>query len=73
MKPMRHTLTQIKAVCVVPTYIDEGHVSSADINRMIAERPAAKGVAEPGMDQPAEAYTVVLFRTPTGYHAYAKH
>lgn len=34
---------------VVEGYTIEGHVPAADIQRLLAERPAAKGLAVPGM------------------------
>lgn len=65
---------------VIDGYVIEGHVPAEDIKRLIAERPGARGVAvagmprsAPGMDQPGEPYTVVLFGTPTGDKIYATH
>jgi hypothetical protein len=65
---------------VVRGYVVEGHVPAADIRRLIAEQPSAKGLAmpgmpqsAPGMDQTGEPYTVVLFGTPTGDRVYAQH
>ena len=65
---------------VVGGYVVEGHVPASDIKRLIAEQPSAKGVAvagmpqsAPGMDQPGEPYTVVLFGTPSGDRIYAPH
>lgn len=65
---------------VVRGYVVEGHVPVADIKRLIAEQPSAKGLtvpgmpqSAPGMDQPGEPYTVVLFGTPTGDRVYAQH
>jgi hypothetical protein len=65
---------------VIDGYVVEGHVPADDIKRLIAERPAARGVAvagmppsAPGMDQPGVPYTVVLFGTPTGDRTYATH
>lgn len=34
---------------VVEGYVVEGHVPAADIKRLLAERPAARGLAVPGM------------------------
>ena len=52
----------------------------SDIKRLIAEQPSGKGLAvpgmphsAPGMDQPGELYTVVLFGTPTGDQLYAQY
>jgi hypothetical protein len=65
---------------VVGGYVVEGHVPAADIKRLIAEQPSARGLAvpgmpqsAPGMDQPGEPYTVVLFGTSTGDQIYARH
>jgi len=65
---------------VIAGYVVEGHVPASDIKRLIAEKPSAKGLAvpgmpqsAPGMDQPGEPYTVVLFGMPTGDQIYAQH
>jgi hypothetical protein len=65
---------------VVDGYVIEGHVPAADIVRLLDERPAAKGLAAPGMpasapgmDQPGEAYTVTLFGAPDGNRTFAQH
>jgi hypothetical protein len=65
---------------VVSGYVIEGHVPADDIKRLIAEQPSAKGLAvagmpqsAPGMDQPGEPYTVVMFGTPSGDQIYARH
>ncbi len=67
----------------VDRFVIEGHVPSADIKRLLSEKPVARGLAvagmpigSPGMEvegQPAEAYTVWLFeasgrRTPFAHH-----
>ncbi len=56
---------------VVDGYVIEGHVPPADIERLLAERPDAIGLAVPGMivgspgmevpGSPAQPYDVVLF------------
>lgn len=56
---------------VVDGYVIEGHVPPADIERLLAERPDAVGLAVPGMivgspgmevsGSPAQPYDVVLF------------
>ncbi|MFD2174808.1 DUF411 domain-containing protein [Rhodobacter lacus] len=55
-------------------YVIEGHVPPADIRRLLAERPAARGLAVPGMplgapgmgpEDQREAYDVHLI-APTG-------
>ena len=52
-------------------YVVEGHVPAADIDRLLAERPDALGLAVPGMpygspgmgpETERDAYEVVLFR-----------
>lgn len=64
----------------VAGYVVEGHVPAADIRRLIVEHPTATGLAvpgmpqsAPGMDQPGEPYTVMLFGTPSGDKIYAQH
>lgn len=65
-------------------YALEGHVPAADIKRLLAEKPKAKGLAVPGMPmgspgmevpgEPADAYDVLLFQTDgktTVYRHYA--
>lgn len=65
---------------VIDGYVIEGHVPAADVMRLINERPQAKGLAvpgmpasAPGMDQPGQPFTVVLFGTPAGDQIYAQH
>lgn len=62
-------------------YAVEGHVPAADIHRLLERRPAATGLAVPGMpvgspgmeaDAPGERYQVVLFG-PSGYSIWATH
>ncbi|MFC7289303.1 DUF411 domain-containing protein [Herminiimonas glaciei] len=57
---------------VIDGYALEGHVPAADIKRLLAEKPKAKGLAVPGMPmgspgmevegQAADAYDVLLFQ-----------
>lgn len=66
---------------VVDGYTIEGHVPAADIQRLLKERPKAKGLAVPGMPMGSpgmegpekQAYSVMLF-TEDGkssvYHRY---
>lgn len=62
-------------------YVIEGHVPPTDIVRLLTERPAAKGLAvpgmpssSPGMDQPTgESYEVTLFGAPGGNRVFARH
>jgi hypothetical protein len=65
---------------VVDGYVVEGHVPAADVKKLLAERPAAKGLAAPGMpqsapgmDHPGEPYAVILFGTPNGNRTYAQY
>ena len=66
---------------VVDGYIVEGHVPAADINRLLAERPEARGLSVPGMvaGSPGmegggrrDAYQVILFGD-NGRSVYANH
>ena len=66
---------------VVDGYLVEGHVPAADVLRLIRQRPAAKGLAvpgmpatAPGMDQPSgQPYRVVLFGAIGGDRVFARH
>ena len=66
----------------VKGYTLEGHVPAADIKRLLAEKPEAKGLAvpdmppgAPGMDQDGrmEPYNVVLFDAQGHETVYAAH
>ena len=61
-------------------YVVEGHVPAADVARLLAERPSARGLAvpgmpaaAPGMDMAGDPYAVILFGTPAGDQPYAQH
>lgn len=64
-------------------YFVEGHVPAADIQRLLAERPKARGLTVPGMpagspgmempDGSKQAYTVELVAGDGTTTAYAKH
>lgn len=61
-------------------YVVEGHVPAADVRRLLAERPKARGLSapgmpqsSPGMDMPGQPYEVVLFGGPQGDSVYARH
>ena len=61
-------------------YVVEGHVPAADVRRLLAERPRAKGLAapgmppsSPGMDMPGTPYEVVLFGGSGGTRLWARH
>ena len=66
----------------VEAYVVEGHVPAAEIARLLAERPAATGLAvpgmpvgSPGMEVPGRApdvYEVILFG-PAGQRVYAHY
>jgi len=61
---------------MVDGYLIEGHVPAADIDRLLRERPKAKGLAVPGMPSgspgmempgtPADNYDVILFNEKSG-------
>ncbi|GAV33991.1 hypothetical protein ROTAS13_01651 [Roseomonas sp. TAS13] len=61
-------------------YVVEGHVPAADVRRLLAERPRARGLAvpgmppsSPGMDIPGTPYEVVLFGTSGNDRVWARH
>ena len=63
-------------------YAIEGHVPAADIRRLLAERPAAAGIAvpgmpmgSPGMDQGGrrQAYSTFLFTRAGQRRLFARH
>lgn len=64
-------------------YTIEGHVPPADIKKLLATRPKAKGLAVPGMPvnspgmevpgEPNERYTVWLFQADGKRTAFAHH
>ncbi len=64
-------------------YFIEGHVPAADVRRLIAEKPDAKGLVLPGMptgspgmespDERIEPYTVELVGRDGGTTAFAEH
>ena len=65
----------------VEGYVIEGHVPAADVKRLLAERPAALGLAVPGMPlgspgmeqgDKREPYKVILF-AKTGRSVFAQH
>jgi len=67
----------------VAGYFIEGHVPAADVKRLIAEKPEAKGLVLPGMpmgspgmespDGRAQAYTVELVGRDGATTAFAEH
>lgn len=65
----------------VDGYVIEGHVPAADITRLLAEKPAARGLAVPGMPMGSpgmeqggrkQPYVTVLFGDG-GAQVYARH
>jgi hypothetical protein len=68
---------------MVDGYILEGHVPSADVDRLLQERPNAKGLAVAGMpvgspgmeseDGATEPYDVMLFGAAGGESVFASH
>lgn len=67
---------------MIDGYVIEGHVPAADIRRLLSERPAAKGLAvpgmpvgSPGMEQGAarELYNVVLWQNDGSGTIFARH
>ena len=65
---------------IVDKYVIEGHVPAEDVKRLLRERPEARGLAvpgmpasAPGMDEPGEPYSVILFGAPEGEKPYAQH
>ena len=64
----------------VDGFVIEGHVPAADVRRLLAERPRAKGLSapgmppsSPGMDIPGTPYEVVVFGAPGGARTWARH
>ena len=81
----RHGIPDALGGChtaVVEGYAIEGHVPAADIKRLLAERPKARGLAVPGMPAGSpgmdaggrkQPYDVMLVG-PAGRHSvYAQH
>ncbi len=62
-------------------YLIEGHVPAADIQRLLAERPSAAGLAVPGMPHGApgmegdamDPYDVLLFQLNSRYAVYQQY
>ena len=63
-------------------YVVEGHVPAADVRRMLAEKPAIRGLSAPGMPlgspgmegpYPAERYDVVSFDAQGHSAVFSKH
>lgn len=67
---------------VVGSYLVEGHVPASDVKRMLAEKPAIRGIAvpgmpvgSPGMEQGSrkDPYQVMAFTTAGVVTVYAQH
>ncbi|HYH42447.1 MAG TPA: DUF411 domain-containing protein [Burkholderiales bacterium] len=66
---------------VVDGYTIEGHVPAADIKRLLAARPKARGLAVPGMPEGSpgmetgkvDAYDVLLFSDDGRSSVYSRH
>jgi hypothetical protein len=65
----------------VAGYVLEGHVPAADLARLLAERPKARGLAVPGMvggspgmeGAAAEPYNVMLFQSDGSARVFSRH
>ena len=68
---------------IVDDYVLEGHVPSSDVKRLLAERPAALGLAVPGMPvnspgmevpgAPTQPFEVILVDRAGDGSVYARH
>lgn len=67
---------------VMGDYVIEGHVPPEDILRFLEQKPAARGLAVPGMpmgspgmetDGPGDTYDVMLFMANGTSQVYARH
>ena len=66
---------------LVAGYVLEGHVPAADLARLLAERPEARGLAVPGMpggapgmeSAAAEPYDVMLFQTDGSARVFSRY
>jgi len=67
---------------IVDGYVIEGHVPVAEIERLLAERPAVLGLAVPGMpagspgmetDGPAQPYDVLAFDSAGNTQVFASY
>lgn len=87
MNPLKTKLgvPQALASChtgVVDGYVIEGHVPAEDIRKLLAEKPAARGLAVPGMPigspgmeqgERQDPYETMLFAADGSAQAYAAH
>ncbi|MDA1090699.1 MAG: DUF411 domain-containing protein [Proteobacteria bacterium] len=65
---------------MVDGYVVEGHVPAKDVERLLTERPKARGIAvpgmpagSPGMGGQAEPYNVMLFQPDGSSSVYARY
>ncbi len=66
---------------LVAGYVLEGHVPAADLARLLAERPKARGLAVPGMvggspgmeSAAAEPYDVILMQSDGGTRVFSRY
>jgi len=67
---------------LVEGYVVEGHVPAADLQRLLRERPDARGLAVPGMPhgspgmegpRPPEPYDVLLFGADGATRVFSRH
>ncbi len=77
--------TQLKSchTAIVDGYVIEGHVSIAEIERLLAERPDVLGIAVPGMPvgspgmeapgYPAQPYDVLSFDSSGNIEVFASY
>lgn len=80
---LRHGVGDALASChtaLVDGYVIEGHVPASDVRRLLAERPALRGLtvpgmpaSAPGMDMPGEPYDVLAFDAGGAARVWAKH
>jgi hypothetical protein len=81
----RHTVPRELQSChtgLIDGYVVEGHVPAGDVRRLLAERPAAIGIAVPGMPigspgmevgDRRDPYDVVLFGADGSRQVFASH
>jgi len=78
-----HRVPEVMQSChtaLVHRYVIEGHVPAEDVKRLLRERPEGRGLAvpgmpasAPGMGDPGEPYSAILFGLPGGEKIYAQH
>ena len=79
-----HGVSPQQASChtaVVEGYVIEGHVPASDVEKLLTERPKAKGLAVPGMPGGSpgmegaakEPYSTILFKNDGSASVYSRH